>query len=98
MFERARLPRLNRTGISWFAFCILLLCPGTGLAQTWRWAVEDVDTSGGNAPQPSIIADKDGNLHLAYNSAGELHYAFRSAADSRWYKTTLDQHVVAFSP
>ncbi len=97
MFERARLPRLNRAGISWFAFCILLLCPGTGLAQTWRWAVEDVDTSGANAQQTSIIADKDGNLHLAYNSAGGLQYAFRSAADSRWYKMTLDQQLGSFS-
>ncbi len=81
-----------------FAFLFGVLCPGSALAQSWRWAVEDVDTTG--AEQTSIVADKDGNLHLAYymtEGFGELRYAFRSAANSRWYKMTLDKHVGEFS-
>src|SRR2546427_416771 len=81
-----------------FAFLFAVLCPGSALAQSWRWAVEDVDTTG--AEQTSIVADKDGNLHLAYymtEGFGELRYAFRSAANSRWYKMTLDKHVGEFS-
>ena len=79
------------------AFLIVVLCPLTTPAQTWRWSFEDVDTS---AEQTSIVADKDGNLHLAYyvsDAFGELRYAFRSASDSQWYKMTVDQHLGVFS-
>jgi len=83
------------------AVSVVLLCallfPLATECQTWRWTTEDVD---GPAEQTSIVADKDGNLHVAYYMAenfGELRYAFRSAADSRWYKMNVDQHLGGFS-
>jgi len=74
----------------------MTFCSGAQ-AQTWRWTFEDVDVRG---EQTSIIVDKDGNLHLSYyvpDNFGELRYAFRSAAKSRWYKDSLDQHLGEFS-
>jgi hypothetical protein len=97
MLERVRVPHAKKTGILWLAFFIVILCPRTVQAQTWRWTVEDVEASDLNEHQTSIIADKDGNLHLAYNAGGGLRYAFRSAGDSHWYKMTLEEQIGSFS-
>jgi hypothetical protein len=75
---------------------MLAFCAGA-CAQTWNWTVEDVGAGESNPQQTSIIADKDGNLHLSYNSQGTLQYAFRSAADSRWYRMTLDSQIGSLS-
>ena len=77
---------------------VAMFSPGPLLAQNWHWTVEDLDEK--NPEQTSIIADKDGNVHLAYylpEGFGELRYAFRSAANSRWFKLTLDVHLGVFS-
>ncbi len=94
-----RKPEFKRTRF----FCLGLLCPllwpWAAQAQTWKWTVEEVDIEKG-VEQTSIIADKEGNLHLAYyvpSGFGELRYAFRSAADLRWFKMPVDQHLGAFS-
>jgi hypothetical protein len=97
MFERVRVHRANKAVVLWLAFLIVMLCPRTSQAQTWRWTVEDVDTSGVAEQQTSIVVDKDGNLHLAYNAGGGLHYAFRSADDPHWYKMTLETQIGSFS-
>jgi len=77
---------------------LFVLSSCTLRAQSWKWTVESLDAP--KAEQTSIAADKDDNLHLVYylpEALGELRYAFRSAADSRWYKMTLDDHLGVFS-
>lgn len=94
MLHWTPIPKERRVGTVLFAFLFFLLCPWTTQAQVWRWTFEDVDTP---AEQTSIIADQEGNLHLAYYSPLGLRYGFRSALNSRWYKMTLDEHVGVFS-
>jgi hypothetical protein len=80
-----------------FVLPLVLLLPLSAPAQTWKWTIEDVDT---DAEQTSIVADREGNLHLAYAvpaGYGELRYAFRSAENSRWYKMTLDHNLGVLS-
>jgi len=97
MLGKIRKLRVRQGIIPLFVFPFLLLFPLSTWAQTWKWTIEDVDT---DAEQTSIVADHEGNLHLAYAVAagfGELRYAFRSAANSRWYKMTLDHNLGVLS-
>jgi hypothetical protein len=97
MFGFTQYSRMRGFGMRLLGFLILLGCPRGVLAQTWRWTIEDVDA---RAEQTSIVADKEGNVHLAYympDNGGQLRYAFRSAAEGGWYKDTLDQHLGVFS-
>src|SRR5712692_7226703 len=94
MLEWTPTQKERRAGITLLGLLFFLACPWVAQAQIWRWTFEDVDTP---AEQTSIIADQDGNLHLAYYSPLGLRYAFRSASDSRWYKMTLDEHIGVFS-
>ncbi len=89
--------RFYFSGLRWIILVFAMAFCSGAQAQSWRWTFEDVDVHGA---QTSIIADKDGNLHLSYyvpDNFGELRYAFRSAAESRWYKDSLDQHLGEFS-
>jgi hypothetical protein len=76
---------------------VLGLCLGLGLfgadakAQVWRWAIEDVDSSG---KYTSIAVDNDGNVHLSYyNDDKGVRYAFRPADrnNSQWFVMTIDR-------
>ena len=97
MFGFTQVSRMRGFRMRLLGFLILVGCPSGVLAQTWRWTIEDVDA---RAEQTSIVADKEGNIHLVYympDNFGQLRYAFRSAAEARWYKDTLDQHLGFFS-
>jgi hypothetical protein len=67
----------------------LLFFPLAASAQTWQWALEEIDLSGMGT---SIVADQDANLHVSYYwpTSGQLRYAFRPAGSSKWYKMALD--------
>src|SRR6266852_919703 len=98
MFANIGMRYLKRRQLFVFALFFGLCGPGLTRAQSWRWTIEDLDDK--NPQQTSIVADKDGNVHLAYylpEGFGELRYAFRSAGDSRWFKMTLDEHLGVFS-
>jgi len=76
------------------ALIIVSIFPSQATGQTWTWTVENVDVQ---AESTSIVADSEGNLHLSYYAAtgGMLKYAFRSAADGKWFNMPLD-HGLGF--
>lgn len=58
---------------------------------SWKWVIENVDTSGRFT---SLAVDAEGNVHLAYafgNEGYDLKYAFRAAANARWFNMPLEK-------
>jgi len=97
VFGLIRRSRAKRLTAHLPALLIALVCCGQVKAQTWRWTFENVDA---RVESSSIAVDKEGNLHLSYytpDEYGSLHYAFRSAAEGRWYKDTVDSKLGAFT-
>jgi len=79
-------------------FLIALAILPLGLqAQSWTWASQDIEATGGESP--AIAVDLDGNLHVSYRvvQGGLLKYAFLPVGTSKWFKMTLDQGLIIFS-
>ncbi len=59
-------------------------------AQTWSWHTETIDSAG---KFPSLVIDKEGNIHVSYIRAGKgIMYAFRSVSAPRWFPLVIDGH------
>jgi len=80
----------------WITLASLVVIPASARAQTWSWNTELIDILGTDT---SIVADREGNLHLAYYYAegGQLRYGFRPAGGSQWFKMSLDHSLGGFS-
>ena len=67
------------------------LSPNTVRAQarTWTWESETIDAGGSF---PSLVVDKQGNIHVSYLREGKgVMYAFRPAGGSKWFTMVIDK-------
>jgi len=76
----------------WLVLSALLVFPLVTRAQNWNWTAENVDAEGAST---SIVADRDGNLHLSYYVAngGQVKYGFRPAGSSKWFTMPLEHSL-----
>jgi hypothetical protein len=76
---------LLRDATLWIVRLVLFFCPAVVSAQNLQWSTESVDSAGESL---SMAVDKDGNIHISYQSNGMVKYGFRPAHSSRWF--TMD--------
>ena len=76
---------LLRTATLWIVRLVLFFSPAVVSAQNLQWSTETVDSAGGAL---SMATDRDGNIHISYQTGGIVKYGFRPAHSSRWF--TMD--------